>query len=93
MFANGVALSPDEDYVLVNEWSGYRIRRLWIAYVAVLLATVGASLLVHGHGYFRIDGTFAFNAWYGFASCIGMILGAKALGRLLKRKDGYYDGD
>jgi sugar lactone lactonase YvrE len=30
MFANGVTLSPDEDYVLVNEWSGYRITRLWL---------------------------------------------------------------
>lgn len=29
-FANGVALSPDEDYVLVNETYRYRITRLWL---------------------------------------------------------------
>tara|TARA_Y100000031_G_scaffold11269_2_gene12099 strand:+ start:9892 stop:11034 length:1143 start_codon:yes stop_codon:yes gene_type:complete len=29
-FANGVALSPDEDYVLVSEMSEYRITRLWL---------------------------------------------------------------
>ncbi len=30
-FANGVALSPDEDFVLVNETYRYRIQRLWLA--------------------------------------------------------------
>lgn len=29
-FANGVALSPDEDFVLVSEMSEYRITRLWL---------------------------------------------------------------
>lgn len=30
-FANGVALSPEEDYVLVNETYRYRITRYWLA--------------------------------------------------------------
>lgn len=29
-FANGVALGPQEDYVLVNETSRYRVRKLWL---------------------------------------------------------------
>ncbi len=29
-FANGVALSPDESYVLVNESAKYRIKKLWL---------------------------------------------------------------
>ncbi len=29
-FANGVALGPNEDYVLVNETMAYRIARLWL---------------------------------------------------------------
>ncbi|RQO47526.1 SMP-30/gluconolactonase/LRE family protein [Pseudomonas sp. KBW05] len=29
-FANGVALGPDEDYVLVNETGAYRISRYWL---------------------------------------------------------------
>ncbi|MBN4046506.1 SMP-30/gluconolactonase/LRE family protein [bacterium AH-315-P15] len=29
-FANGVALGPNEDYVLVNETMAYRISRLWL---------------------------------------------------------------
>ena len=30
-FANGVALSPAEDFVLVNETSRYRVRRRWLS--------------------------------------------------------------
>lgn len=30
-FANGVALGPDQQYVLVNETTAYRIRRYWLA--------------------------------------------------------------
>lgn len=30
MFANGVAMPPDESYVLVAEWYGYQISRLWL---------------------------------------------------------------
>jgi hypothetical protein len=29
-FANGVALGPDDNYVLVNETGGSKIRRLWL---------------------------------------------------------------
>ena len=54
------------------------IRRLWIAFIVVLLATV-------------LDGTFGFGAWFGFASCVVLIVFAKGLGALLKRPDTYYD--
>jgi len=30
-FANGVAASPDQSFVLVNETSRYRVRRLWLS--------------------------------------------------------------
>lgn len=69
------------------------IRLLWLIFICVLSATVIASLLVHIHDYFFLDGTFAFNAWYGFATCIVMILFAKILGRILHRGDDYYDRD
>lgn len=68
------------------------IRLLWVIFVLVLVLTVLAGLLLPTHGYFGLDGGFGFNAWYGFASCIGMILFAKLLGRVLKRGDSYYDG-
>jgi hypothetical protein len=69
------------------------IRALRVVGVLILALTLIAGLLVPGHGYFGIDGSFGFNAWYGFATCICMIVVAKALGRLLKRKDTWYDSD
>jgi hypothetical protein len=69
------------------------IRALWIIAAVVLALTVVAGAFVERHGYFGPDGSFGFNAWYGFGTCIGMIVFAKALGLLLKRRDSWYDGD
>jgi hypothetical protein len=69
------------------------IRMLWVLFILVLALVVLASLYMDVHAWFRLDGTFAFNAWYGFATCIGMIVVAKLLGRLLHRKEDYYDRD
>ena len=67
------------------------IRLLWAVFLSVLALTVLASLVTEAHAWFWLDGTFAFNAWYGFATCIGMVVFAKLIGRLLHRKDTYYD--
>ena len=69
------------------------LRRLWMVFLFILALTVLASLFTDIHARFRIDGSFAFNAWYGFLACIGMVLIAKLLGRLLQRRDSYYDRD
>lgn len=67
------------------------IRRLWIAFALVLVATVVVDLGIEHHPYFGLDGTLGFGAWFGFASCVALIVFAKALGALLKRSDSYYD--
>ena len=69
------------------------VRGLWLGCALLLSLTLLAGLWLPAHGYFGVDGSFGFNAWYGFTSCIGMILVAKGLGRLLKRRDSYYDRD
>ena len=67
------------------------IRKLWVAFIVVLAATVAAELFVSHEAHFGIDATFAFHAWYGFAACAVLILVAKLLGLVLKRPDTYYD--
>ena len=67
------------------------IRSLWLVFILILVLTIIGELPVHLHGYFGIDETFAFNAWYGFGTCVAMIVIAKILGFFLKRKDTYYD--
>jgi hypothetical protein len=50
------------------------------------------DLVVTHHPHFGLDGTFAFGAWYGFLSCIALVVLARTLGAILKRPDTYYDG-
>jgi len=69
------------------------IRLLWVIYLFILVLTILAGLFMDVHATFGLDGSFAFNAWYGFLTCIGMIVFAKLLGRILHRKDSYYDRD
>ena len=69
------------------------IRRLWIGGLFALAGLVAVEVWVYTHGYFGIDGLFAFNAWFGFASCVAMIFISNGLGKLLKREDTYYDLD
>lgn len=67
------------------------ITMLWWGGCAILALTVLADLIVHHHPYFGIDGIFGFAAWFGFAGCVVLVLGSKALGAVLKRPDTYYD--
>ena len=69
------------------------IRLLWRVFAGILLLTVIAGIFIDRHGYFGLDGTLSFNAWFGFISCIGMVVIAKLLGYLLHRRDDYYDRD
>jgi cytosine/uracil/thiamine/allantoin permease len=67
------------------------VRLLWRAFIALLAAVVAAGLLVERSVHFDVESLFGFNAWYGFLACAGMILAAKALGVLIKRRDHYYE--
>ena len=77
-----------EDHWLVRPRT---IRRLWALFIVVLALTVLADLAIEHHPYFGVDGTIGFGAWFGFASCVALVLVAKALGALLKRPDSCYD--
>lgn len=66
------------------------IRMLWIVFGVILAAVAAGDLFVKHYEHFGIDGTFAFYAWYGFVTCVAMVVGAKLLGIFLKRPDHYY---
>jgi hypothetical protein len=67
------------------------IKMLWRVFIAILTITVLCDLFIQHHPHFGIDGTFGFAAWFGFISCVILIVFAKALGAVLKRPDTYYD--
>jgi len=64
---------------------------MWKIFIAVLAATVAAQLFIDSHPHFAVERLFAWNALYGFLACAALILVARALGLLLKRRDDYYD--
>ena len=67
------------------------IRLLWIVFICVLALTVVAGFWFPSEPHFEFERLFGFNAWYGFLVCAAMILVARALGVLLKRRDTYYE--
>ena len=67
------------------------IRGLWMAFIAVLAATVAAGFAVDMHPHFAIERVPAFFALFGFGACVAMVLFSKLLGAFLKRGDTYYD--
>jgi hypothetical protein len=80
--------NKDQDHWLVRENT---IRQLWRWSTAILAILVLLDLVIEHHPHFWIDGTIGFNAWFGFLSCVVLVLFAKLLGVALKRPDTYYD--
>ena len=66
------------------------VRLLWRFFLGVLAAAVLLELAVTLHPHFEIESLFGFHALFGFLSCAAMIVVAKGLGLMLKRRDDYY---
>lgn len=70
--------------------------KLWYFQIAILILGIIPEFFIHHHAYFeaqgiQVDSRAGFYAWYGFTTCAVMVIVAKLLGALLKRKDDYYD--
>ena len=70
--------------------------KLWLMQFFILILAIIPEFFMHHHAHFEskkllIDSGFGFFAWYGFLSCALMVVGAKLLATLIKRKDDYYD--
>ncbi|MCR9260735.1 MAG: hypothetical protein NXH95_13485 [Pseudomonadaceae bacterium] len=80
--------SQQDDHWLVRQTT---IRKLWIIFSIILALTVVGQFFIKIKGYFGIDGWFGFGAVYGLLACVLMVVAAKVLGALLKRREDYYD--
>ena len=63
----------------------YRV--VWTIGVTLVLV----ELFVHKHEELAFAGWFAFYALFGFVACVALVLTAKALRRVLKRPEDYYE--
>lgn len=67
------------------------VTRLFLGLCAVGLALVLADLVLHRHDSIGFAERFGFYAVYGFVACVALVLTAKAMRRVLKRPEDYYD--
>ena len=68
--------------------SGRRVS--WIVTVLCALLAL-ADLFYTKHVHYSWEGWFNFDGFYGFASCLFLILVAKPLRKIAMRKEDYYD--
>ena len=67
------------------------IKKLYISALIILVVVFFVEYFIVLHPHFSIEKIFGFHAVFGFLSCIVLIIFAKLLGFLVKRKDDYYD--
>lgn len=72
--------------------------KLWGVQLLLLVLVLVPEFFVHHHAPVAgrdagMAGTWGFYAWYGFLACAAMVVAAKLLSFLLKRRDDYYRND
>ena len=67
--------------------------KLWLAGCALLAFTLALEVFVDLHPHFGFADWFSFAAFYGFFTCLLMVVFAKWLARFVKRPDDYYEAD
>jgi uncharacterized membrane protein len=75
-----------------NYWLDDRqnVDKIFWVVIVVCVALMLVEPFYHKHPYFGIDGSFGFYGWFGFLACAGLVLVARALGRILGRREDYY---
>ena len=85
---------PDESEATTDErWldrPGSVDRIIWVL-IALSAATVAADFFYHKHGHWGFQEWFGFDAAYGFVACVGLVLAAKGLRKLVMRSEDYYE--
>lgn len=61
----------------------------WLWVVCGVLFIADAFYAKHPH--FEAEGWFGFYGVFGFVACVGLVLAAKTLRKILKRPEDYYD--
>ena len=67
------------------------VDKIFWGLVVICALTVLADLLYHKHVHYGIESLVGYHGWYGFISCVVLVLSAKVLRRLVKRDEDYYD--
>lgn len=79
----------------MNKNSWLDKRKNIILLVRILLAAsiilLCLDFIFERHSYFNWEGWFGFYGFYGFIACVGLVLAAKILRKLIMRPENHYD--
>lgn len=67
------------------------VTKFYRAVWGIGIALVAGELFLRRHEELAFAGWFAFYALFGFIACVALVLTAKALRRVLKRPENYYE--
>ena len=67
------------------------VDKIYWAVVGICALLFLADAFYVKHPYFEMEKVFGFYGLFGFAACVGLVLAAKELRKLLKRDEDYYD--
>ena len=67
------------------------VKKIVYTLYAVCTLLVGADSFYHKHTHFYFENWFGIFGWFGFTACVGLVLAAKVMRKLLKREEDYYD--
>lgn len=67
------------------------ISKILKVFYAICILLVVADFIVHRHIYHTWEQVPAFYAIYGFVGCVVLVLIAKAMRKVLMKKEDYYD--
>jgi len=82
-------MSEERQYLFDKPKKIRRLLRMLYLACALLLAL---DLIVHRHVIHTWESLWGFYGFYGFLACIGLVLTAKQLRKILQRPEDYYDG-
>lgn len=64
-------------------------RVVWLLVVACVVVQL-ADLVIHKHGHYHWEEWFGFHGWYGFVSCVALVVAATFMRRFVMRSEDYY---
>jgi hypothetical protein len=67
------------------------VKKIVYGLVILCVATVLADFFYHKHVHYDFQGWPGFDAVYGFVCCVGLVLAAKQLRKILMRGEDYYE--
>lgn len=73
-----------------RKFGGKAFLSLLVVFAALLLLEIPLLISHARHGYFKIDGWFAFYAVLGLVSCFLVVFVARGIGKLIRREDSHY---